>query len=653
MKQLRDQIKKEDFVVQELLRNKEDYDTVFNRLYHYLEQGFEIAEVRECMIGFRCTETSEKLYMEIRHLVTNMILWRPLIQFKGVEYFDESYIFDCRGLTNRKIKNFIDEKILIPFKDNISIRKANKVISELIYRLSSIGSDFGAIMSMSLTVSTFLDLADRVPRFNEIMKTHIDESLQPSEVEEVISRLKKEMVDIILNDDEYNMLRPLIASGGGIKIDQLSEFAISGGLKPDLNGNTIPITINSNFIYGGFNNLIYYYLDSLAGRKSVIMNFSVMGKSGHFARLSNMLSLTVTLADDLFDCGSVHPVARFIKDKEVLSRLTGRYYLETLNTEYKFLTLEDTHLIGKTIYVRSPTTCASKNGICEMCYGDMYKYNKNINVGGYAATKMTRKVSQDVLSAKHILQTFSEKITFSDDFDKYFQLYGDEIIIDIKPDVDITNLRLSLPKGWNIPNEDYSNDFEVFTTNVIYIDNVLTKERTEIRELNNIDLIMSDNLVQALSHTTKKDKDKNSCPLSDLQDEEKMFSIEINNNELTKPLYSIMSLLNKKGHEGCTTISEMCDKLLDLMITSEIDLKSIHAEVIIRPLIRSIDNDLEFPDFSKHGAKSRYQFLTMLNALIHNNSVSVSLSTQNLQRQISSSKTYKKNGTSYLDALYK
>ncbi|MDD3172159.1 MAG: hypothetical protein PHF63_00570 [Herbinix sp.] len=650
---LKENMAKEDIVIQELMYDEKEYNKVFSRLYDYLKRGFENKEIREFLIKFKTTSHSETMLMEIRHLITNMILWKPIIDFQGINEFDDSYIVDCTRLTKNNIKSYIDNKIIIPFRGNISIKKSNKALSELIFALSKIGSDFSTIMAMSLNVETFIDLGERYPRFDEITKISIPDDLQPVEVEKYLLDLKNEYVSIIMNDDQDNMIKPLIASGGGIKIDQLAEFGISGGLKPDLYGNTIPIVINSNFIYGGLTNLIHYYIDGLAGRKSVIMNKTVMGLSGHFSRMLNMLATTVTLNPSIDDCGSVHPIKILVKDKKILARFKGRYYTTILNTPYSVLRGDEFDLIGKIIYVRSPATCASKNGICNTCYGKMADINKNINIGGYGATKTTKKLSQDILSTKHLLKTNSQEIKFNDEFYNFFSVKGDEIVLNDELKDDIDNWKIVLPMTSLTPDEEYEGQGVSYATHYFDLVNVKTNETFRMREVADTKLIISEDFFKLITTVDKKNKERNATMLTNIDEDMIIFLFEVTNNELTKPLYSIMALLNRVEHEGCKTISEMCSKLLDLMLESGIDLLSVHAEVLIRVLIRSKSNILEFPNFTEYGPESQYQILTVLNALVRNKSVTIGLSTQDLKRQIMNPLTYLKDGTSYLDEMFK
>ena len=79
-----------------------------------------------------------------------------------------------------------------------------------------------------------------------------------------------------------------------------------------------------------------------------------------------------------------------------------------------------------------------------------------------------------------------------------------------------------------------------------------------------------------------------------------LFTINIKNNELTKPLKDLDNLL-KGSYFGDinVTIDEMEQKFIELMIESNIDVTAIHAATMLRNLVRDRNNYLERPDFNK------------------------------------------------------
>lgn len=87
-----------------------------------------------------------------------------------------------------------------------------------------------------MNVESLMAVADRNPRFNEIMHTKLDKESQPKEIEDLLNNLMDEEVKILMEED--SVLRPMLRSGAGIKAKQLSEFTIAGGL-------SFKLTLNS------------------------------------------------------------------------------------------------------------------------------------------------------------------------------------------------------------------------------------------------------------------------------------------------------------------------------------------------------------------------------------------------------------------------
>ena len=146
------------------------------------------------------------------------------------------------------------------------------VIADMLYRLGTISNDFTLLLGLTINLETFMDVADRIPRFNEILHMKLDPDMQPNEIEELLDEIEKEEIDILMNDPVGNLIQPILRSGSGIKTKQLRELTAVGGLKPDLYGNTMPVPITSNFLIGGLGSIPNYYIDAAAARKAVIMN---------------------------------------------------------------------------------------------------------------------------------------------------------------------------------------------------------------------------------------------------------------------------------------------------------------------------------------------------------------------------------------------
>jgi hypothetical protein len=387
-----------------------------------------------------------------------------------------------------------------------------------------------------------------------------------------------------------------------------------------------------------------------------------MGKSGHFSRSLMLLTTDISL-NGVEDCNSVNPILMNIRSIEHLKRLSGRWYKSPtrIGKMYQVLDVKDTHLLGKDILMRSPVTCACQDGICNTCYGELYLINKDINsIGGFASARITEPITQNILSTKHLLTTTSKMIKFRDSFYNFFNVNSNEIALSEETeDINFADYSLILLNDNIITIDEFIEDREYnrFTT-IFHIKNNKTGEIEEFREEDELDLYMSKEMSEVLD-TIKLDiiDEENhkayEINLGKLETGVPLFIIEVQNKELTKPLYDIMDLLNKDTHRGCETVEEMAQLLLDLLITSKIDATSVHGELLLRPLIRNSRDILKFPNWGRYCSTSDYNVLTITKALLTHPSVTTSLSFQDLGRQLLNPLTFRKSAPSFIDSFYR
>ena len=191
---------------------------------------------------------------------------------------------------------------------------------------------------------------------------------------------------------------------------------------------------------------------------------------------------------------------------------------------------------------------------------------------------------------------------------------------------------------------------------IFHVKNNITGDMYEIREKDLKELYIAPELKDIMRKTKLKENKYYEINFMDIPDDIKLFLMQIENSELTKPLYSIMGLLDTKERRrelGIETIHDLAQTMLDLLIESKINVMSVHAEVLLSPLVRSISDILEKPDFKKYDALSDTQLLTVSAALEKHPSVLIGLSFQFLGRQLLNPLTFKKTGESFLDPFFK
>lgn len=316
--------------------------------------------------------------------------------------------------------------------------------------------------------------------------------------------------------------------------------------------------------------------------------------------------------------------------------------------------------------MRSPETCACKNNeICPICYGHLSRVNKGTGIGSLAAAKTTEPVSQNILSTKHLLVTNSEEMTFNDDFEVFLKLLSNIIVVD--PNIEYSLKRLALV----IKREDIqkvniqdSSEYNTFVTR-FYIKETKKKIMYEINETTGKSMYLVPELLEVIHSLYKNhldDTDTYEIPFNKLiesstndGDDEvlRLFILEINNKELTEPLYAIMGLLGSANKRTGTDIDSISQDLLDLLIEGHIDVPGVFGEILIKPMIRRATNKLEIPDWANYHDSDNYTVLVDKSALEKNPSVLISISSHSLKRQFKDMISFQKREVSFLDPLFR
>lgn len=206
-----------------------DYRNLVTNYYDAIKSGFEHEECRRCPIRFKFHEEDREIHtLELRHFITNLFLWEPFARLETYDDINADCIVDCTTISTDSIKDFLDDKIIKPYRKDVGNYKLNKITHDVVYNLGRISSDFNELLGLTMNIESFMQISDRNPRFNELIRTKVDESMQPQDVETMLTALTAETIGILKEED--GCLKPILQSGTGIKDGQLKEFVINGGL---------------------------------------------------------------------------------------------------------------------------------------------------------------------------------------------------------------------------------------------------------------------------------------------------------------------------------------------------------------------------------------------------------------------------------------
>ena len=654
-----------------------NWDDYYVGLLNILKDGIETDFVQTVKIDviFRSPNGMQiKCKLTIVDLYFNLILWYMIVR-AGDKIEARHLVFE-KNFTKSTIKRFIDTHYIARYKKKVSIKEMNNTIDESLHYFMDV-DNFSMYLANTINLEDFISLMKASPRFDQLMNADLS-NIPIEDVKDYGMKLANESIDIIENSEKIMGFKHCLVDSfrakEGITPKQYKEFAINIGSKPDGKGGVHPAIINNSYLNGGLDSFLYQFIDSASSRYAQLITKNYVGDSGNFARIVGLNNINTFLNDDeTYDCHTRNFVVITISSLAMLKLYVDRYYrLDPEGIEY-VINSTDEFLIGKTIYLRSPETCASEargHGVCFKCYGDSAYTNRNIKPGKMAAELITSKTTQERLSSKHILETKIKKFKWNENFMQFMQVElnsiklnvqscSDDMFIIIDPASIMLENQDDYEKTEYIDEDDNnssSNDDDDSDTsyNEYLCEFFIGKDGTdELKSITSEDgakmyiSISLNNLIRSVGIPTEDKKIK--IRVSDIEDSI-LFFIKIKNNELGKSLTDIQNLLDKISITKAQTIDTLTQKIVEASIEGNMGIMAIHFEILIMNQIRNAKSHLHKPNWDR--PNEPYEILTLKQSLMDNPSVTISLLFQYLGRALYYPLTFKKNKPSFMDLFF-
>ena len=638
----------------------------YNSILNLFRDGIETDEVQNAFIKVTFDD-GETIDIAPVDYFLNLIMWNMLI--KTDIPIESKHIFFADEIKKDTIKNYIDRFLIDTSRKRFANKELNNIIDDTLHRDHDIDI-FAMYFANTVNLEDNAFLMEASEEFRECMNVNI-EGVPLEDVKSVGMQYANRSIDIIKDSKKYlgydHCLADAFRASEGINPKQYKEFAINIGTKPDGHNGIFPYAINHSFINGGVSSPLEYFMESSTGRTAQIIKYNNVGSSGHFARLLGLNNMDSFLYHDPnYDCCSHNFVEIVIKDKKTLKMLNNRYYRLHPHGMEMLIKSSDKHLIGRKVYLRSPITCASAargQGICYKCYGDLAYtvydagINFGVNIGRIASEILSSSLTQKLLSAKHLLETFVEKIVWVKKFNELFEVTGNTITIG--SEVDCREFKLIIdPENIELENEedddltfsdDDDNNAPIYNEYISEFDVMHNGEIYHISNDKNAKLYISNELNSIIRKKGEPIDGKIYIEFNELKDAT-LFIVPIENNELSKTLEHIENLLNKNSTIKGMDINNLLQSLIDTVIEGGLNIASTHLEVIISNQIRDANDILERPKWFMQNPD--YEILSLNRALTCNPSVTISLSYQKISKLLYNPLTFRKKGSSFMDLFF-
>jgi len=594
----------------------------------------------------------------------NLFMWSMLLKVN--EQIRPKHIFWNMELKRGNIKDFIDKYILdTDKKKRFGKYVLNEVIEDGTWNYSMV-EDFAYYLANTINNEDDIALMQQYPEYAALLNRTY-EDVQFNNVKDEGQNTASQVINYIKNSKkligyEHGLTNSFKASEA-INERQFKEARVNIGTK-SIYDTVFPYVIRQSFSNGGVNSPIALFIESSTARTAQVMSKEYVGDSGDMARIMGLNNTdTILNPNPNYICNTRRPIKFTIKSKKHLSMIKNRYYRFNPNGMDHVVNEYDITLLGKTIYLYSPMTCNSMSnnrGICSKCYGDLYYINNDINVGKIAAELLSAMLTQRLLSAKHLLETKIVEIVWNEEFEQYFDIEANAISLSSNLE-DVPNLgkyvMLINPDDVCLVSEEedsVKSDEDAETT--IYNEYITkfyirTPDGQEIlfKSESDDNLYITSYLNDRIRRRATNDDGLVNIPLSSIA-EDVLFYIKINNNELSKAMMDIMHLINKADVTESMDIDEAMQRLVDLVIDGNLNIDSVHLEVILANQIVAADNMLDKPNWADPGVQ--YKLLTLNRSLANNQSVIISLLYKDLNRVMYNPLTFAKNKPSFFDLFF-
>lgn len=636
--------------------NKNTWREYFNTCTNILLDGIERDIIQKCFVTIDFGNN-------INCRLSLIDYWFNLIMWYGIIYTDQTiqpkHVFYDKHIDGKSIKRYIDKFYIEINRKKFNITYLNNVIADTLKEFVLVDK-FAFFLCNTFNLEDTVALMNKSEEFNQLM--HYDFSNIPlQDIKNVGNSVADRMIEIMQETDidgyKHCLAIPL-GIGEGANPKQFREFNVVEGTKPNNEGGIFPHAITTSFITGGISKPYDYFMDASTARIAQILTKENVGTSGYFARQLGLNNLDTTLHQDPdYDCHTRNFVEVTIKDERVLNMLKNRYYRMTPNGVDHLIKKNQTELIGKTILLRSPITCASAargEGICYKCYGDLAYVNNIISPGRYATEILSAKLTQRLLSAKHLLETAIRKLNWCPEFNNYFNIEINCITLEFDGKLSQYSLIID-PDDIDLENEDSEiiNDSEDNYNEYITQFAVKTPQGDEIPiHTENYDKIYISNslndIIRKKSNAENGRFDISFTSLTDMP----LFFIILHNNDLQKALDDVKDTIDKTSitcAKGMTK-DKLLDRFISTIIASNLNIDSVHLEVLLMNQIKNVNDVLEKPNWLY--PNEDYQILTLKQALERNSNVVISMLNQKLEQQFVNPLTFKKHGASFVDLFF-
>lgn len=382
-----------------------------------------------------------KVVMPVRLALVNGIFWSVYAEFGHpinkneilwIDDFRDSTATDCGSIVYREL-------VLRCRQPHLNVLSS---IWKAMCRLFSFVHRHCREYQVSIDWLSLCEMCNQ-PKMLEVCNRHIDEKLGTKAAEEVYAQITKDLLRLLSvpGEIEFNPLRPFM-DAGVLNKNQLPQMFCAYGPRADITDEMKKHVINSSAM-SGLTGIEDFAIEYLSAKKAQFSNTTAIEQSQYTARKCR---LGASRLPNVYEgwCGSQVTIP-FIIQPHSKHNFLGKY-IKVTPEEFKKYDDDKIHLyddcsimltkknidyfVGREVQMWSPFGCRHTDGFCEHCAGYMNQkmtafVPPGMQIGVYSATHFVSRMTQKILSAKHLIKTNSIEFVLGTVARKYLSKNSD------------------------------------------------------------------------------------------------------------------------------------------------------------------------------------------------------------------------------------
>ena len=373
-----------------------------------------------------------------RVAIMNIIIWECLMKF-GIHPSSKEFM-NYKSITVDSIAN-IHSRYYLLMLQQVNTADHFELLMVIFHNIERLYNLICRYLNTYMPSIDALGLAKLCanPEVKKLIDEKIDERVGTRVAEQIINAQKKTLIGLISKPDalKNNILYPYITADT-LKTNQIPQMLIKYGPRSDIDDKMCRHVINESS-FSGNKSAADFGIESLSAKKSAYFNKTVIKQSQYFNRKTRLAG---SLLPNLYPgwCGSTTTIPFYIRP-EYAKNMIERSIMVDGNI-VRLTKQNISEYVGKTVNMLSIFGCRHTDGFCERCAG--YRYYpeyasalhpngigltaflpKDVHIGILCVIQLMSRVTQKILSNKHLIATNSKVYNLPENTARYLYNDGD------------------------------------------------------------------------------------------------------------------------------------------------------------------------------------------------------------------------------------